>query len=171
MIVPRPMRRNTRRSRYCALQLRLTALSNTCRRHLLAHAAGHPGIFRLPRPKGAGLPPAACSGGIPAALSCDPWICGNRPWRAERGSRAWTNPWTGKKTPAHRFAHHAPLFHIPTGAIATLKKPARSRAKGDESGIPAGRLFFAAPGRTLEEKKREKFSNGKGCSQNCSLPQ
>ena len=59
----------------------------------------------------------------------------------ERGSRAWTNPWTGKKTPAHRFAHPAPLFHIPTGAIATLKKTARSRAKSDESNIPVGQLF------------------------------
>ena len=99
--------------------------------------------------KGAGLPPTAFSGGIPAAWVATRGYVEIRHDEAvpERGSRAWTNPWTGKEPPAHRFAHPAPLFHIPTGAMATLKKPARSRAKGDESGIPAGRLFFAAPGR------------------------
>ena len=83
-------------------------------------------------------------------LSCDPWICGNRPWRAERGSRAWTNPWTGKKTPAHRFAHPAPLFHIPTGAIANLKKKAKEQEpKSNESNVVLDGLFWRFPTATM----------------------
>jgi hypothetical protein len=40
----------------------------------------------------------------------------------ERGSRAWTSLWTGKKTPAYRLAHPPPLFHIPTGPIVVFKE-------------------------------------------------
>jgi hypothetical protein len=58
------------------------------------------------------------------------------PGGPDRGSRAWTSPWTGKKTPAHRLAHPPPLFHIPTGERNRIEKNSKSKSKSEESNIP-----------------------------------
>jgi len=58
------------------------------------------------------------------------------PGGPDRGSRAWTSRWTGKKTPAHRLAHPPPLFHIPTGERSRIEKNSKSKSKSEESNIP-----------------------------------
>jgi len=52
-----------------------------------------------------------------------------------------------KEPPAHRFAHPAPLFHISTGAIVSLKKKPNSQSLRARSPTSCWTAFWAVPDR------------------------